>query len=63
MRSTAGHTRFLWIHKAFLHFHPRDSQPRNQLQLLADERKLIHGAVHDAGLNELEGSIFESLSR
>ena len=57
MLSAAGHTRFLWIHKAFLHFHPPDSQPRNQLRLLPDERKLIHDAVHDAGLNELEESL------
>ena len=44
-------------------FYPRVSQPQNQLQLLPDEIKLIRNAIHDAGLDDLEKSIFESLSR
>ena len=44
-------------------FYPRAGQPQSQLQLLLDEIKLIRSAIHDAGLNDLEESIFESLSR
>ena len=44
-------------------FYPRAGQPQSQLQLLPDEIKLIRSAIHDAGLNDLEESIFESLSR
>ncbi|RJE20505.1 hypothetical protein PHISCL_07146 [Aspergillus sclerotialis] len=44
-------------------FYPRDGQPQSQLQLLPNEIKLIRNAIHDAGLHDLEESIFESLSR
>lgn len=44
-------------------FYPRANQPQSQLQLLPDEIKSIRNAIHDVGLNNLEKSIFKSLSR
>lgn len=44
-------------------FHLRASQPQRPLRLLPEERQLIHSAIHDAGLSDLEESIFECLSR
>ena len=45
-------------------FYPRRvRQPQRKLQLLPDEIELIHKAIHDAGLSDLEESIVESLFR
>ena len=35
-------------------FHLRASQPQRPLRLLPEERQLIHSAIHDAGLSDLE---------
>ena len=44
-------------------FYPRTSQSPSPLQFLPDEKEIMSNAIHDAGLNDLEEGIFESLSK